>query len=62
MGFLFIAFFAVFLYVPPVLLLCRKVARNSTPRTGWAMAFLLIVLPAVLLTVGGMIDADNAAS
>ncbi|MFI0975509.1 hypothetical protein ACH4SP_00610 [Streptomyces sp. NPDC021093] len=62
MGFLYVFFCAGFLYLVPAILLCRKVAKKTTARTGWAMAFLLLALPAVLLTVGAMIDAHRAAA
>lgn len=62
MGFLYVAFFAAILYLVPATLLCRKVAKKTTARTGWAMAFLLIALPVILLTIGAMIDAGRAAT
>ena len=62
MGLLYVAFFAAILYFVPVTLLCRRVAHRTTARTGWAMAFLLIVLPVVLLTIGATIDAARAAT
>ncbi len=31
-------------------------------KMGWAMAFGLIVLPAILLVIGGMIDAEAVVS
>ncbi|MEV5510169.1 hypothetical protein [Streptomyces orinoci] len=61
MGFLYMAFLGAFLYLWLVIVLCRKVARRTTKRMGWTMAFLLIVLPAVLLVIGGTIDARRAA-
>ncbi|KJY28045.1 MULTISPECIES: hypothetical protein [Streptomyces] len=48
------------LYVGPAILLCRKVARKTTVRTGWAMALGLVALPAILLAVGAVIDAHSA--
>ncbi|WP_077798006.1 hypothetical protein [Streptomyces sp. JHA26] len=62
MGFLYLIFFGILLYLGPAILLCVKVARRTTKRMGWLMAFALIVLPAVVLTVGGVIDARRAAS
>lgn len=62
MGFLYVAFLAFFLYLAFATLLCRKVARRTTARMGWVMAFLLIVLPVALLVIGGMIDAGRAGS
>ncbi|WP_405938119.1 hypothetical protein OG338_16925 [Streptomyces sp. NBC_00726] len=62
MGFLYLAFFGLLLYLGPAVLLCRKVAVRTTKRMGWLMACVLIVFPAVLLTIGGLIDARNAAS
>lgn len=62
MGYLYTAFFAAFLYLAPVILLCVKVADKTTAKTGWAMAFLLVVFPVVLLAVGAVIDAKGAAS
>ncbi|OAR26690.1 hypothetical protein A8W25_31320 [Streptomyces sp. ERV7] len=62
MGMLYVAFFAAILYLVPVTLLCRRVANKTTARTGWAMAFLLIALPVILLTIGAMIDAARAAT
>ncbi|MFI7320341.1 hypothetical protein [Streptomyces venezuelae] len=62
MGFLYLAFFAAFLYLVPVALLCRKIAIRTTAKMGWTMAFLLIVFPVVLLVIGGVVDARGAAS
>ncbi|MBH1935590.1 hypothetical protein I5Q34_15140 [Streptomyces sp. AV19] len=62
MGFFYVAFLVFFLYLALAILLCKKVARVTTARTGWAMAFMLVVLPVVLLVIGGMIDADRTAS
>ncbi|KNB51713.1 hypothetical protein [Streptomyces caatingaensis] len=61
MGFLYAAFFGAFLYLLFAIPLCRKVARRTTPRMGWTMAFLLIGFPAILLVVGGLIDAGRNA-
>ncbi|PZT75840.1 MULTISPECIES: hypothetical protein [unclassified Streptomyces] len=62
MGFLYLAFFGLLLYLGPAVLLCRKVAARTIKRLGWLMAGALIAVPAVLLIVGGLIDARNAAS
>ncbi|GAA2921452.1 hypothetical protein GCM10020221_17090 [Streptomyces thioluteus] len=62
MGVLYLAFFLAFLYLVAAILLCRKIARRTTKRMGWAMAFLLIVLPFALLVIGGMIDAGRNAA
>ncbi|QEU93729.1 hypothetical protein [Streptomyces kanamyceticus] len=62
MGFLYLAFFAAILYLAPVALLCRKVANRTTAKMGWTMAFLLIAFPVILLVIGGVIDANRAAS
>ncbi|WP_409239927.1 hypothetical protein [Streptomyces sp. PA5.6] len=62
MGFLYLAFFAAFLYLVPVTLLCRKIATRTTAKMGWTMAFLLIGFPAILLVIGGVVDAKGAAS
>ncbi|MFF1481673.1 hypothetical protein ACFVYD_29690 [Streptomyces sp. NPDC058301] len=62
MGFLYVSFCGGFLYVVPAVLLCRKVAAKTTARPGWAMAFLLLALPAILLTASAVIDAHGAAA
>ncbi|MGV9286672.1 hypothetical protein [Streptomyces sp. NPDC003719] len=62
MGFLYLAFFGIFLYLGPAILLCVKVAARTTKRMGWLMAFALIAMPAIVLTIGGVIDARRAAS
>ncbi|MFI1104857.1 hypothetical protein [Streptomyces melanogenes] len=62
MGMLYVAFFGAILYLVPVTLLCRRVAIKTTARMGWAMAFLLIVLPVILLTTGAMVDAARAGA
>ncbi|UQA95698.1 hypothetical protein [Streptomyces halobius] len=62
MGYLYIAFFAAFLYLAPVILLCVKVANKTTAKTGWAIAFGLLIFPVILLVIGGVIDANGAAS
>ncbi|MFJ2772002.1 hypothetical protein [Streptomyces sp. NPDC087300] len=62
MGFLYVAFFAAILYLVPVALLCGKVANRTTAKMGWTMALLLIVFPVILLVIGGVIDAEGAAS
>ncbi|MEE6264335.1 hypothetical protein AB0O47_19350 [Streptomyces noursei] len=62
MGYLYIVVFGIFLYLTPVILLCVKVGEKSTAKTGWAMAFGLIVLPVILLVIGGMIDAEAVVS
>ncbi|AIA07794.1 hypothetical protein [Streptomyces noursei] len=62
MGYLYIALFAAFFYLAFAILLSVKVAEKSTVKTGWAMAFGLIVLPVILLVIGGMIDAEAVVS
>ncbi|ATL28491.1 hypothetical protein [Streptomyces formicae] len=62
MGFLYMALFAALLYLVPVALLCKKVANRTTAKMGWTMAFLLIAFPVILLVIGGVIDANGAAS
>ncbi|SHL75291.1 hypothetical protein [Streptomyces yunnanensis] len=61
MGFLYIAVFAGFLYLAPAILLCKKVAKKTTAKMGWAFAFGLIGLPIALLVIGGVIEAQGAA-
>ncbi|MFE2140637.1 hypothetical protein ACFXA3_02575 [Streptomyces sp. NPDC059456] len=62
MGVLYIFSCGGLLYIGPAILLCRKVAKKTTARTGWAMAFLLLALPVLLLVVGAMIDVHRAAT
>ncbi|MEK2479541.1 hypothetical protein [Streptomyces noursei] len=62
MGYLYIVVFAGFLYLAPAILLCRKVAEKTTVKMGWTLAFGLIGLPIILLVVGGVIEAQGAAT
>ncbi|MCK7623471.1 hypothetical protein MUU72_10255 [Streptomyces sp. RS10V-4] len=62
MGYLYIVVFAGFLYLAPAILLCMKVAKKTTAKMGWAMAFGLIGLPIILLAIGGVIDAQGAVT
>ncbi|MFG2394768.1 hypothetical protein ACGFYF_38695 [Streptomyces lavendulae] len=62
MGVLYVFSCGFLFYALLALLLCRKIAKKTTVKTGWAMAFGLVALPVVLLAVGAMIDAQRAAT
>ncbi|MEV6024146.1 hypothetical protein [Streptomyces sp. NPDC052036] len=55
-GFSFI-FIPLFLYVTLVVLLCVKIADNTSWKMGLLFATALIFLPAGILTIGGMYEA-----
>ncbi|WP_330338041.1 hypothetical protein [Streptomyces sp. NBC_00557] len=50
-------FIPLFLYVSLVVILCVKIADNTSWKMGWLFAAALIFFPAGLLTVVGMYES-----